>query len=94
MDVTSTIHSKASESSSIFSGVSSVSTRDTEGPGDYVIGVFIGEEVHEVGDVDSRNTIMVDAETLLRGPFGGLTDLGLFSPIAEVLVFLKYQHPD
>jgi len=77
-----------------FSGVSSVSTRDAKGPGDYGIGVFIGEEVDGVGDVDPRNTVMVDAETLLEAPLGGLTDLGIFSPTAKVLAFLKYQHPD
>lgn len=66
MDVTSATNSGASAYSSIFSGVSSDSTRDAEGTGDYGIGVFLGEEVDGVGAVDSRNTIMVDAETLLE----------------------------
>jgi len=66
LDVTSATNSGASASSSIFSGVSSDSTRDAEGTGDHEIGVFIGKEVDGGGTVDSKNTIMVDAETLLE----------------------------
>jgi hypothetical protein len=54
----------ASESISIFSGVSSVSTRDAEGPGDSGSGIFIAEEVG-VGDKWSGDTTTVDVQILL-----------------------------
>jgi hypothetical protein len=38
---------------SVFPGVSSVSTRDAEGPGHCGLGVFIAEEVDGVGDKGS-----------------------------------------
>jgi len=66
-----------------FSGVSSVSTRDAEGPGDYGIGVFTGEEVDGVGDVDSRNTIMVDAETILEALSEDLQTWDYFPPLPK-----------
>jgi hypothetical protein len=65
-----------------FSGVSSISTRDYEGPGDYGIGVFIGEEVDRV-DVDSRNTIMVDAETILEAHSEDLQTWDYFPPLLK-----------
>jgi hypothetical protein len=67
----------------LYSVVSSVSTRDDEGPGDYEIGVFIGEEVDGVGDVDSRNTTVVDAETLLEALLEDLQTWEYFSPVPK-----------
>jgi len=64
-------------------GVSSVSTRDAEGPGDYGIGVFIGQDVDGVGDVDSRNTIMVDTETLLEAVLKDLQTWEYFPPLSK-----------
>jgi hypothetical protein len=67
LDITSAAQSGVSGSFSIyFSGVSSVSTRDAEGPWDCGRGVFIAEEVHGVGDMESGDTTMVDVETLLE----------------------------
>jgi hypothetical protein len=51
----------------VFSGVSSVSTRDTEEPGGCEAGVFTAEELDRVGDTDSEDTTMVNVEILLEG---------------------------
>jgi hypothetical protein len=75
----------------VFSGVSSVSTRGAEGPGDCGSGVFITEEAEVAGDKGSGNTTSRDTLGCL---FGELPLLGLFSSIAEVSGFLEYQHLD
>jgi hypothetical protein len=49
----------------VFSGVSSVSTRHADGPGNCGSGVFIAEEVERVGDKESGDATMIDVETLL-----------------------------
>jgi hypothetical protein len=46
--------------------VSSVSTRDAEGPGYCGSGVFTAEQVDAVGDKGSGDTTMVDAKKLLE----------------------------
>jgi hypothetical protein len=76
----------------LLSGVSSVSTRDTEGPGCCGSWVFITEEVDGVGDKGSGDTTMVDVKTL-GGLFKGLPDLGLFCSAAEESGFPEYLHP-
>jgi hypothetical protein len=69
----------------VFCGVSSISTRDAEGPGDCGSGVFIAVEIG-VGDKGSGNTTMVDAETLLE-VYGTI----LASSTAKVSGFTEYQ---
>lgn len=59
MDISSA-GSGASGSSSVVSGVSSVSTRDAEGPGYCRSGVFIGEAVERSGDKESGDTTSLD----------------------------------
>jgi hypothetical protein len=74
----------------MFSGVSSVCTRDAEGPGDCESGVFITEEDDGVGDKGSEDNTTVDVGTLLWK----LLNLGLFFTTAGVSEFLKYQFLD
>ena len=62
---------------------SSDSTRDAVGTGDYGIGVFIGEEGNGVGNVDSRNTRMVDADTLLEALLEDLQTWDYFPPLPQ-----------
>lgn len=76
------------------SGVSSVSTRDAEGPVNYGKGVFIISEEVDGGDEDSGNTIMVNTEKLLEAFLEDLQTWDYFPPTAKILAFLKYQHPD
>ena len=52
-----------------FSGVSSVSTRYAEGPADCGSGVFIAEEVDEVGEKGLGNTKPVNVQTLVKAFF-------------------------
>jgi hypothetical protein len=70
------------EPPSIFSVVSAVSTRDSQGPGDCGLGVFIDEEVDGVGSEGSGDTT-VAIETW-RPKFA---DLELSSSSAYILVF-------
>jgi hypothetical protein len=51
---------------SIFSGVSSVSTKDAEGPGNCCSGFFIPKDVDGVGDNGSGDVKTVDVLTLLE----------------------------
>ena len=46
--------------------ISSISTRQAEGPGECGSGVFIAEEVDGVGDMGLGDSTMVDAETFLE----------------------------
>jgi len=50
----------------MFWGVSSLSMRDTEGPGHCGSGVFIREELDGVGDKGSDNTTTAHAWTLFE----------------------------
>jgi hypothetical protein len=59
----------------IHSGVSSVSTRDAEGPGDCGSAVFIAEEFDGVGEKGQRDTTMVDIATFLEAFCEGFPDL-------------------
>jgi hypothetical protein len=68
----------------VFSGVSSVSTRIAEGPGDCGSGVFIAEEVDGIGDRVSGDNHNGRCRDTLAGTSVGLPDLGLFSVTAEV----------
>jgi hypothetical protein len=52
-----------------FSGVSSVSNRYAEGPADCGSGVFIAEEVDEVGEKGLGNTKPVNVQTLVKAFF-------------------------
>ena len=54
--------------------MSSVSTRDAEGPGLCGSGVFTTEEIDVVGDIGSGYTTTVVLETRLEAVFGGLPD--------------------
>jgi hypothetical protein len=51
---------------SMFSGVSSVFTRDAEGPGNCGSGIFTAEEGDGVGDKWSGDTTVVDVEILVQ----------------------------
>jgi len=69
--------------------VSSVSTKDADGPG-----VFKAEEGDSVGDKESGDTTIVNVQTLLQG-FWDLdvetSILGLFSSTANISGFSDYQ---
>lgn len=65
---------------------------DAERPGDSGSGV-LAAEVNGIGDRWSGDTTTVDA-LKLWSLFGGLRDLGYFTPSAEVSGFLEYQHLD
>jgi hypothetical protein len=78
----------------VFSGFSSVSTRDAEGPGDCGSGVFTAEEVDGVGKRGTRDTTLVNVVTFLEAFFGGLPDLELFSSTAIVSGFPEDKHLD
>jgi hypothetical protein len=79
----------ASASLSVFSVVSSDSTRNAE-PGDCGSGDFTGEEVDGVGDRGSRDGTVVDVQTFLQ-VFLEDPHLGLFLSTAKVSEFLEYQ---
>jgi hypothetical protein len=76
----------ASQSLSVFSGVSSVSTRHAEEAGNCGSGAFITEEVDGVGEKGLGDTTMIDVKTLL--PL--LLDFGLFSSTAKVSGLKEY----
>jgi len=61
--------SGSSGSSSVFSGVSLLSTRDAAGPRDFGSGVFIVKGVDGAGDRWSGDITMVDVDTVWW-PFG------------------------
>jgi len=56
----SAVASGLPESLPIFSGVSSVSTRDAAGPGDWGATVFTAEEVDRVGEGGSGEMTMAE----------------------------------
>jgi hypothetical protein len=49
----------------LFSGVSSISTKDAKGPGHCGSGIFIAEGVDGVGNKESADTTMSHVDTLL-----------------------------
>jgi hypothetical protein len=65
------------------SGVSSVSTRDAEGPVNYAKGIFIISEEVDGGDEDSGNTIMVNPEKLLEAFLEDLGTWDYFPPLLK-----------
>jgi hypothetical protein len=81
----SAAHSVVLGSSVVFSRVFSISTWDTEGPGNWIRSLLsIVEEVNGAGDKVSGGTTMVKAQIILEA-------LGLVSSKAELSGPLKYQ---
>jgi hypothetical protein len=74
----------------VFSGVSSVCTRDAQGPEDCELEVSLMEEVYTVGNKGSGNNTTVEVGTFLWK----LLDLGIFSTTAGISEFLEYQFLD
>jgi hypothetical protein len=63
----SAVGSGAPRPLSVFFGVTSVCSRNAEGPGGCGLGILIAEEVDGVGFKGSGYTTMVIVETLLGG---------------------------
>jgi hypothetical protein len=79
----------------VFSRVTSVSTRNAEGPRDCGSGVFTAEQDNGAGGKGSGDNIAIDVETCLE-VLMEVIDVkhptkGLFSSTANRLGFLEYQ---
>jgi hypothetical protein len=70
----------------MFSGVSSLSTRDDEGTGHCGSGVFIGEELDGVGDKGSGNITMADERTLIKELLKGFQAWSLSIQIKGIIL--------